>query len=108
MTMTLQGAQHVSWKIFNKINSRLEAEIGKGCDPFVVVTDLLEESGRVAALVKGLEELEPAEKPESKDTLAKELNSLLYSVFVLAERYGISLEETFLEQVNDYLLRSLT
>jgi len=108
MTMTLQDAQHVSWKIFNKINSRLETETGKGCDRSVVVTDLLEESGRVAAVVKGLEGLEPAEKTKSKETLAKELNNLLYSVFVLAERYGINLEETFLEQVNDHLLRFLT
>ena len=108
MTMTLQDAQHVSWKIFNKINSRLKAEKGQGCDPSVVVADLLEESGRVAAVVYGLEGLEPTEKTQSKEKLARELNHLLYSVFVLAERYGINLEESFLEQVNEYLLGSLT
>jgi len=108
MTMTMQDAQHVSWKIFNKISSRLEAERGKAWDLFVIVADLLEESGRVAAVVKDLEGVKPAEKPESKETLAKELNNLLYSVFVLAERYGINLEETYLEQVNDHLLKFLT
>jgi len=108
MTMTLQDAQHVSWKIFNKINSMLEAERGKSRDSFIVVTNLLEEAGRVAAVVKGLEGSKPPEKPESKEMLAKELNHLLYGVFVLAERYGINLEETFLEQVNDLLLRFLT
>ena len=95
-------------EIFNKINSRLKAEKGLSCDPSVVAADLLEESGRVAAIVNGLEGLEPTEKTQSKEKFAKELNHLLYSVFVLAERYGINLEETFLEQVNDQLLRFLT
>jgi len=108
MTMTMQDAQHVSWKIFSKVNSRLEAETGKGLDPFVIVTDLLEEAGRIAAVIKGLQGLKPPEEPKTKEMLARGLNDLLCSVFVLAERYGINLEETFLEQVNDYLLRSLT
>ena len=108
MSLTLQDAQHVSWKIFTKINAKLDAERGKPWDPFVIVTDLLEEAGEVAAVVKGLEGFKPPEKPKTKEMLAKELTDLLYGVFVLAEHYGVNLEETFLEHVNDYLLRFLT
>jgi len=73
--------------------------------PFVIVTDILEEAGEVAGVVKGLEGFKPPEKPKTKEMLAKELCDLLYGVFVLAEHYGINLEDTFLENVNDYMLR---
>jgi NTP pyrophosphatase (non-canonical NTP hydrolase) len=70
-----------------------------------MVTDLLEESGEVASAVKGLEGLKPPEKPEPKEMLATELSDLLYIIFVLAEHYGIELEESFMQTVNDYMLR---
>src|SRR3972149_5276317 len=105
MSLTLQDAQHVSWKIFKKINAKLDAERGRPWDPFVIVTDLLEEAGEVAAVVKGLEGFKPPEKPKTKEMLATELSDLLYIIFVLAEHYGIELEEHFLQTVNDYILR---
>jgi len=108
MPLTLQEAQLVSWKIFRKINDRLDATRSRGWDPFVIVTDILEEAGEVAGVVKGLEGFKPPEKPKNKEMLAKELSDLLYGIFVLAEHYGINLEETFLEHVNDYMLRFLT
>jgi hypothetical protein len=40
--------------------------------------------------------------------LAQKLNNLLYCAFVVAEGYGLDLEESFLEQVNDKLLSLLT
>ena len=70
-----------------------------------MVTDLLEEAGEVAAVVKGLEGFKPPEKPKTKEMLATELSDLLYIIFVLAEHYGLNLEETFLQTVNDYILR---
>jgi len=108
MPLTLQEAQLVSWKIFRKINNKLDATRVRGWDPFVIVTDLLEEAGEVAGVVKGLEGFKPPEKPKTKEMLAKELSDLLYGIFVLAEHYGINLEETYLEHVNDYMLRFLT
>lgn len=108
MSLTLQDAQHVSYKIFRKINAKLDAERGRGWDPFVIVTDIIEEVGEVAAVVKGLEGFKPPEKQMTKEMLTKELSDLLYGIFVLAEHYGVNLEETFLEHVNDYLLRFLT
>lgn len=71
----------------------------------MMITDLLEEAGEVAAVVKGLEGFKPSEKPKTKEMLATELSDLLYIIFVLSENYGIELEEAFKQTVNDYILR---
>jgi NTP pyrophosphatase (non-canonical NTP hydrolase) len=70
-----------------------------------MVTDLLEEASEVAAAVKGLEGFKPPDKPKTKEMLAIELSDLVYMIFVLAEHYGIELEEAFVQTVNDYMLR---
>ena len=105
MSLTLRDAQHLCWKNFRRINEKLDLERGKIWTPFVMVTDLLEEAGEVAAVVKGLEGFKSPEKPKTKNMLATELSDMLYIIFVLAEHYGIELEETFLQTVNDYMLR---
>jgi NTP pyrophosphatase (non-canonical NTP hydrolase) len=73
-----------------------------------MVADLLEEAGEIAGVVKGLEGFKPSEKPKTEEMLATELSDLLYMVFVLAEHYGINLEESFLQTVNNYILRFIT
>jgi len=83
----------------------LNPEKGERWTPFVTVTDLLEEAGEIASAVKALEDLRPLEKSGTKETLAKELSNMLYTIFVLAEQHHIELEETFLQTVNDYILR---
>jgi len=72
-----------------------------------MVTDLLEEAGEVAAAIKGLEGFKPPEKPKTKEMLATELSDLLYMILVLAENYGIELEEVFMQTVNDRLISNL-
>ena len=108
MSLSLQDAQHVSWKIFRKIDAKLDAEGAKRRKPPVIVTDLLEKVDKVSAAVKNLEESGSSDKSQPAEILAKELNKVLYSVFVLAEHYGLNLEETFLEHVNDLLLETFT
>ena len=105
MSLSLRDAQHLCWKNFRKINEKLDPARGQGWTPFVMVTDLLEEAGEVASVVKGLEGFKPPEKPKTKDMLATELSDLLYILFILAEHYGINLEESFIQTVNDYMLR---
>jgi NTP pyrophosphatase (non-canonical NTP hydrolase) len=105
VSLTLRDSQHLCWKSFKRINERLDPKRGKSWTPFVMVTDLLEEAGEVAAVVKGLEGFKPPDKPKTKEMLATELSDLLYIIFVLAEHYGINLEEFFLQTVNDYILR---
>lgn len=107
MSVTLRDAQHLCWKNFMKINEKLDPERGKTWTPSVMVADMLEEAGEVAAAVKCLEGYKPPEEPKTKETLATELSDLLYMIFVLAEHYGIELEDSFLQTVNDYVLRSI-
>jgi NTP pyrophosphatase (non-canonical NTP hydrolase) len=108
LSYTLRDAQHLCWKTFRKINDQLDPKRGTGWTPFVMVADLLEEAGEVAGVVKGLEGFKPPEKPKTKEMLATELSDMLYMVFVLAEHYGINLEESFLQTVNNYILRFIT
>ena len=108
MPLTLFEAQKVSYKIFSKINRQLDVNKGKNWDPFVFVTDILEEAGEVAGAVKGLEGFKSPDKKKTKEMLARELSDLLYGIFILAEHYNITLEDVFLETVNDYILRFLT
>jgi NTP pyrophosphatase (non-canonical NTP hydrolase) len=103
----MRDAQHLCWKNFRKINDSLDSERRKGWTPFVMVTDLLEEAGEVAAVVKGLEGFKPPDKPKTKEILATELSGLLYIIFVLAEHYGIELEEAFMQTVNDRIISML-
>jgi len=103
--VTLRDAQHLCWKNFRKINDVLDPQRGRGWTPFVMITDLLEEAGEVAAVVKGLEGFKPPEKPKTQEMLATELSDLLYIIFVLSENYGIDLEETFMQTMNDYIMR---
>ena len=66
MSVTLRDAQHLCWKNFKKINEKLGPERGKMWTPFVMVTDLLEEAGEVAAVVKGLEGFKPLKNPRQR------------------------------------------
>jgi NTP pyrophosphatase (non-canonical NTP hydrolase) len=104
----MRDAQNLCVKNFKMINERLDPMRGKGWTPFVMVTDLLEEAGEIASAVKGLEGFKPPEKPKTKEMLATELSDLLYMIFVLAEYYGIKLEEPFVETINGYLSRFIT
>jgi NTP pyrophosphatase (non-canonical NTP hydrolase) len=107
MALTLLEAQKLSAKIFREINEKLDVIRGKGWNPFVIVTDLLEEAGEVASTVKGLEGYKPPEKPKTRQMLATELSDLLYAIFVLAEHYNLNLEETFTETIQNYKSRFL-
>jgi NTP pyrophosphatase (non-canonical NTP hydrolase) len=70
-----------------------------------MATDLLEEAGEVAAAIKGLEGFKPPEKPKTREMLATELSDLLYIIFVLAEHYGVKLNESFPQTVEGYMRR---
>lgn len=106
-SLTLRDAQHLCWKNFKKINDTLDPERGNAWTPFVMVTHLLEEAGEVASVVKGLEGFKPPGNPKTKEMMATELSDLLYIIFVLAEHYGIELEEAFMQTVNDRIISML-
>jgi len=107
MSIALRDAQHLSWKTFRKIGGLLGAERDKDWTASAMVTALLEEAGEVASAVKGLEESKPPEKAKTKAMLATELSDLMYMVFVLAEHYGIELEESFMQNMDDKIMSNL-
>jgi NTP pyrophosphatase (non-canonical NTP hydrolase) len=104
MSVTLRDAQHLCWKSFKKINARLDPENAKKASPSALAADLLGEAEKVANCVKSLEESAPCKKLSTRETLATELSNLLYAAFVLAENYGLELEESFLQSVNDRVI----
>jgi NTP pyrophosphatase (non-canonical NTP hydrolase) len=107
MSLTVRDAQHLCWKNFRKIKDALDPETSDKWTPFAIVTDLLMEAGGVAAVVEGIEKIRPSEKPKTKEMLATELSDVLYIIFILAEHYGIELEEAFIQTMNDRIISML-
>jgi len=105
MSLTLFEAQKLSTKISRKISEEI---VSIGQKPFVIITDILEEAGEVASIVKGLEGYKPPEKPKTNEMLATELSDLLYGIFLLAEHYNVSLDEAFPRTIKSYLPRFKT
>ncbi len=105
MSVTLRDAQHLCWKNFRKINDKLDPEKGKSWTPIVTVKELLQEADKLASTVKNIEESGTQKELDVKRDLPAELSNLLYTIFVLAENYGIELEDSFLQTVNDYILK---
>ena len=101
VSIALRDAQHLSWKTFRKIKDMLGPDGSRVWTPFAMVAALLEEAGGVASAVRGLESPEPSEKVKTKEMLATELSDVLFMVFVLAEHYGIELEESFMQATSD-------
>jgi NTP pyrophosphatase (non-canonical NTP hydrolase) len=67
---------------------------------FMIATDLLEEAGEVAAEIKALEGLKT--RKGEKEKLADELADLLYSTFLIAEKYNIAIEDVYLRKISKY------
>jgi len=107
MSITIAEAQKLSFRTFEEINRKISVAKGKVWNPFVIATDMLEEAGEVASVVKGLEGYKPPEKVKTKEMLAIELSDLLYSLLLLAEYYKVNLEETFVKTIRDYERRFL-
>ncbi len=104
LSLTLRDAQHVSWKNFKLINEKLDPEKAKTWTPSVTAVDLLKKAEELVSAVKAIEESKPT-TTETKEALATKLSNLLYPIFILGEHYTIEIEESFLQNANDYLLQ---
>jgi hypothetical protein len=95
VSLTLRDGQHLSWKTFKKfeaLDEKRSAGIGNA-------DDLVKKSSEIAEKLKALKNLEIP-----RADLEKLISELLFSIFVLSERNGINLEETFLQTVDDIIL----
>jgi hypothetical protein len=96
LSLTLRDAQHLSWKTFKKfelMNEKLSAR-------FSSENAFTKKAEEIALKMKTL----PKESLQSKDELSKLFSELLFSLFVLSERNGVSLEDAFLQNVDDLIL----
>ena len=94
LSLTLRDAQHLSFKTFKKfeaLNEKRSAIIGTSAD-------LTKKAAEIA------QKIVTPETQGSKVDTGKLLSELLFSAFVFAERNGISLEDAFLQTVDEIIL----
>jgi hypothetical protein len=94
LSLTLRDAQHLSFKTFKKfeaLNEKRSATIGTSAD-------LIKKADEIAQKT-----MEP-ETSGSKEETGKLLSELLFSALVFAQRNGISLEDAFLQTVDEIIL----
>jgi hypothetical protein len=94
----LRDAQYLCWKTFRKLETKREApttsikvalELAKTAESAVSeVQNVANNSGDVAG----------------KENLQKLFSEMLYLTFVLAEHYGVNLEESFMQTIDEYIL----
>jgi hypothetical protein len=97
LSLTLRDAQHLSWKTFKKfesVNEKRSASFGSAAD-FVKKADEIAQKIRT---------LENSGSSAGKEEIAKLLSELLFAMFVLSERCGVSLEDSFLQSVDELIL----
>ena len=93
MSLTLRDAQHLSFKTFKK----LEAFDEKSSSSIGNLASLARKANEIQS-VTVLEDL------KKKEETGRMLAELFFSAFVLAEKQGISLEEVFLQTVDEIIL----
>ncbi len=97
MSLTLRDAQHLSWKTFKKFEAFSEKDAARFGSAAELVKKAEDLSQKIAAL-------EPAPTPEAKEALGRLFSELLFTLFVLAERNGVGLEDSFLQAVDELIL----
>ena len=73
----------------------------------MLMKDLLNEVNKANGLVEKLGTTTSGQ-PKPDKGLATELSNILYFVFIVAEYYGINLEESFLQTMNDLIIKFMT
>jgi hypothetical protein len=92
MSITLRDAQHLSWKTFKKFEAFNENHASSLGTP----QDLTQKVNELSAM--------DASDADKTAQASKLLSKLLFSVFIAAERSGVSLEDSFLETVDEIIL----
>jgi len=98
LSLTLRGAQYSCWKTFKKLGTKY----AKRSEASELATDLVKKASEIADRIRNLED--SAGDPAGEESLRKLFSELLYVTFVLAEQYGVNLEESFLQTIDEYIL----
>jgi hypothetical protein len=102
LSLTLRDAQHLSWKTFKKIEERIALKGERAFSLPIGTQEFVKKANVIAQTIKDWETSE--DKAASASDLQKQLSELLFAAFVLAEKYGIDLEEAFLENIDEFIL----
>ena len=94
----MRDAQHLCWKTYKKLQVKEEKRLTISA----TASDLEKKAGEIAEKMKNLDN--SAGKGAGKEDLAKLLSELLYLAFILAEQDGVSLEESFMQTIDGYIL----
>jgi len=97
LSVTLRDAQHLSWKTYKKFES-LNVKLAKD---FGSEIDLIKKTEEIA---KKLKEKQEPSSFQSREELASMFSKLLFSIFVLSERHGVNLEDSFLRAVDELIM----
>jgi len=92
----LRDAQFLSWKTFKKT----EAKKGNESNTSAMSAEMAKKANEIAEKIR----VGSAGSGQGKEELSKLLPELLFLAFVLAENYGVSLEELFMQTVDEYIL----
>jgi NTP pyrophosphatase (non-canonical NTP hydrolase) len=95
LSLTLRDAQYLSWKTFRKIEIKNQTV----SDTAEKISELTE---KAVELVKNMEK--SGGSIADKEELGNLFSRIIFFVFVLGEREGISLEDSFLQAMDNYIL----
>lgn len=97
MSVTLRDAQYLCWKTFKKLESKNKKQLTDS----EMAADLVK---KAIALAEKVPLTEGSSNAADKEALGKRLSELLYVAFVLAERHGVTLEDSFMQTIDEYIL----
>jgi NTP pyrophosphatase (non-canonical NTP hydrolase) len=97
MSLTLRDAQHLTWKTYKKIEKIQPDQAA----PLSSTAYLTQKTGEITGK---LDPLNCANSKVDREELAKLLSEQLFALFVLAELHGVSLEDSFLQAVDEVII----
>jgi NTP pyrophosphatase (non-canonical NTP hydrolase) len=95
LSLTLRDAQHLSWKTLKKLEQLDKTQTQ-------TLTNGIELDKKAHEIS---EKLKQNQTGEQKEELGKLLSEMLFECFVTAEQNGVSLEESFLQSIDELILR---
>ncbi len=96
MSLTLRDAQHLAWKTLKKLE-KLDGENAAKLSSAEALTKRASDIAQKDAALS-------ASPSTGVEEYAKLLSEMLFSLLVLAEKHGVSLEDSFLSSVDDLIL----
>ncbi len=97
MSLTLRDAQHLTWKTYKKIE-KIQPDQAAPLSSTAYLTQKTDE------ITEKIKTLRSADSKADREELAKLLSEQLFALFVLAEQHGVSLEDSFLQAMDEVIL----